>query len=557
MKSHVLMVALISVSLMIAGPACSQDPAWLWARSAVGVGGSSQDKGFSATTDAYGNVFFAGTFQSNSFTIGSFTLIRTGTGNIFLAKYDAAGNVLWATTATGNGYDMPYAVASDGWGNVVVAGLFSSQELTFGSISLVNAGLDDAFIVKYDPSGNVLWARQAGEYHRDHANAVAVDGSGNILLAGAFRSTSITFGSITILNPSSGYYDGFIVKYDPNGNVLWARGADGPGDNRPMSVSADPLGNVCMAGTFNGNYMTFDVGLSVTNKGQDDLFLAKYEGSGNVLWAKSVGGTNYDQGNSVTMDGAGNAYLAGMFTSETITFGTITLLNRGGNYNMADICLAKYDSAGNVLWATGAGGPQSDLAMSVATDAEGNFYATGHFYSDTCIFGSARLVNTNYNADLFVVKYNPACSVLWAVRAGGIYDDKGNAVAHGATGYLYLAGDFGSPFIVFGADTLENSGNTDIFLAKLDDNVTGTNETTGSHGLSVFPNPATGNITISFPADETGGHITVYNLQGQLLLQQAVNGKNNTVDVMILPTGLYVVKLTLNHEVRVGKFVKE
>jgi hypothetical protein len=120
----------------------------------------------------------------------------------------------------------------------------------------------------------------------------------------------------------------------------------------------------------------------------------------------------------------------------------------------------------------------------------------------------------------------------------GKYDDKGNAVAHDATGYLYLAGDFGSPFIIFGADTLENSGNTDIFLAKLDDNVTGTSETPGLHGLAIFPNPATGNITISFPADETGGHITVYNLQGQLLLQQAVNGKNNTVDVMILPTGL-------------------
>ncbi len=556
MKSHFFLVAFISVSLMIAGPACSQDPSWLWARSAEGNGGAGNEAGLSVTSDATGNVFVTGYFTGNILKLGSFTLTRTGTGNVFLAKYDAAGNVLWATTATGTGYDVPYAVATDAAGNVIVAGSFSSPEITFGSVSLINAGIEDAFIVKYDAAGNAVWAQRAGEANWDNAHALALDGAGNIYLAGAFRSDSITFGPISLPNTFPGIYDAFLAKYDPEGNVIWARAAGGPGNNLPMTVSSGPSGNVCVAGTFGGSHMTFDVGLSVTNNGLDDLFLARYDGSGNVLWAKSVGGTNYDQGNSVVMDGTGNAYLAGMFSSETITFGTITLLNIAGGYYTADICLAKYDSAGNVLWAAGAGGPQSDLAMSVTTDPAGNVYATGHFYSDTCTFGSTRLVNTDYDADLFVVKYNPTGSVLWAVRAGGTDDDKGISLARDANGYLYLTGNFNSPFITFGADTLENSGNTDLFLAKLDDNITGTSETPGSQGLALYPNPATGHITVSVPGDASGGHITVYNLQGQLLLQQTITGNTNRFDVTVLPPGMYIARVSGRYGVSVRKFMK-
>ena len=553
MKNPILRLAFIALFCLPAGRSFSQSTEWLWAK---GAGGPNDEMGVSAATDASGNVFVAGYFKSLTLTLGSFTLTRTGSCNVFLAKYDAGGNVIWATSAPGTDYDIPFAVATDASGNVLVAGLFSSPVITFGSISLTNAGIEDAFVAKYDAAGNVMWAKRAGGADWDNARALAVDGEGNVYLSGSFRSPSITFGSITLTNTAAGMYDAFLVKYDASGNVLWANEAGGPGNNEPISLATDQAGNVFITGNFTGSIMTFG-SLTVTNHGLDDLFIAKYDASGNVLWAKSEGGSREDNCYSVATDGAGNAYITGMFRSETISIGTIVLMNSAGWYPTTDVFLAKYDGSGNVLWAFGAGGPQNDQANSVATDAEGNVFSAGFFYSDTAHFGSTTLVNTNDHADLFLVKFNPAGSVQWALRAGGTDDDNANSVAKDATGNLYMTGIFASPFIPFGSDTLINAGAGDLFLARLDDNITGIGESAISGGLSLFPNPAENRVTIASLPGLSVGRITVFNLEGEQYLQQDVSGTAPRLDIRTLPPGLYFVRLVSYQGVLAGKFMKK
>ena len=553
MKNPILCLAFIALFCLHAGWSFSQSTEWLWAKSA---GGPNDEMGVSVATDASGNAFVAGYFKSPSLTLGSFTLTRTGSCNVFLAKYDAGGNVIWATSATGTDYDIPFAVATDASGNVVVAGLFSSPVITFGSISLTNAGVQDAFVAKYDAAGNVMWAKRAGGADWDNARAVAVDGPGNIYLAGSFRSPSITFGSITLTNTAAGMYDAFLVKYDSDGNVVWADATGGPGNNDPISLSTDPMGNVFITGNFSGSIMTFGP-LTVTNHGLDDLFIAKYDASGNVLWAKSEGGSREDWCYSVSADISGNAYITGMFRSETISFGTIFLNNSAGNYHSMDIYLAKFDGSGSVLWATGAGGFDNDMANSVVTDPGGNVFITGFFYSNSITFGSTTLVNTNTHSDMFLAKYNPAGSVLWALRSGGTDDDNGNSVARDATGSICMTGIFASPVINFGSDTLINAGAGDLFLARLDDNITGIGESAISKGLSLFPNPAADWIKISSLPGAAFGRITVYNLEGQQYLQQDVSGTASRLDISALPPGLYFARLVSKQGVLVGKLMKK
>jgi hypothetical protein len=143
-------------------------------------------------------VFVTGYFNSPAIAFGSTTLTNFGNTNAFIAKYGANGNVLWAKSAGGNVIDEGQSTSTDGNGNVFITGYFSSPTITFGSILLTNAGNDNVFIAKYDSLGNVIWAKSAGGSSIDEGQSISTDGNGNVYVSGWFSSPTIAFGS-TIL----------------------------------------------------------------------------------------------------------------------------------------------------------------------------------------------------------------------------------------------------------------------------------------------------------------------------------------------------------------------
>jgi hypothetical protein len=343
----------------------------LWAKSAGSSGNAlTGGRAYSVAVDVSGNAFVIGEFNTPIFPIGSDTLTCKGNFDIFLAKYDTNGNELWAKSAGGTVDDVPYSVAVDASGNAFIAGYFESDTLSFGSDSLTNTGsASDIFLTKYDANGNVLWARKAGGTHLDYGTSVAVDDSGNAYMAGYFADSVLTFGSTDLVNSNPGYYnDIFLVKYDANGTVIWAKSADGTNVSNKFHVAVDVSGNAYLTGSFVTPNITFG-SFTLTNvnaTGSEDIFLAKYDINGNVLWAKSAGGHAPDESFSVAVDISGNSYVAGGFYSDTISFDSITLTKVSTIYG--DIFLAKYDSNGNVLWTKNAGGTDDQSATSIAVD---------------------------------------------------------------------------------------------------------------------------------------------------------------------------------------------
>ena len=277
----------------------------------------------------------------------------------------------WVKGVGGSSYNS--RVATDNYGNVLMTGTYFSLNTGFDFILLSPVGASDFFIAKYDSSGNVIWAKSAEGSKNDESNSICTDSLGNIYVTGEFKSDTIYFGSTYLVKTdTSNMFDLFIAKYDSSGNILWAQKAGGFGiaPVYSRSISIDNFGNSYITGEFNGQII-FDT-TNLISGNSFDVFIAKYDYSGNLKWAKSFIGTGPDYSTSIDAHGAESIYITGYFNGANITFGNIVLANsHPGNQ---DIFIAKFDLSGNLIWAQKAGGTNTDVASCIITDNSSNVY---------------------------------------------------------------------------------------------------------------------------------------------------------------------------------------
>jgi len=356
-------------------------------------------------------------------------------------------------------------VSSDAAGNAYATGTVSSPAL-FDNIS-IPCNVSDVFLTKYDSSGNILWANVGGGPLLDQANDIATDASGNSYVVGAIQTNGIyptaQFGSFTLTG--HGDVDWLVVKYDTLGNVVWAKNYGSTAGDIAEGVTLDPAGNLYVTGLFSST-MTVE-GVTVTSKGLFDVFLAKFDPNGTLLWLKTAGGTGADIAHGVVSDSLGNVGIVGEFQN-TATFGSHSVRAAG----LGDAFIAKYDSAGNNLWVHNGGGTISfeiDAARAIGVDGLNNFYIAGD-YSGTATFDGLSVPNTGTSGtDIFIAKYNTSGAIQWLHHAGGPPSDMGYSIGVDQTGNSWVSGFAASgPGVVFDTITLPPLGNEYIFLAKYD-----------------------------------------------------------------------------------------
>ncbi len=521
---------LISITVFFTIKCFSQVTNWAWVKYGVTNGGSGAA---GIACDRYGNSIIVGEYGGATITFGGITLTNNGNNsNGYVVKFDPNGTVLWAKSAGGN------SVAVDLNGNIYITGSFSGTSVTFDSFTLTNYGGSDIFIAKYDPSGNVIWAESFGGTTNDFGNGIATDKNGNVYIAGAYNSSSVSFGSTILTN--TGGSDVFIVKCDTNGNVLWA---DNAGGNiyydGATSISVDTIGNAYITGYYLSNPIMFG-SIPLSNLGgMDNFFVAKYNSSGNIQWAKSAGVNDGGRGNSIKTDAIGNSYITGTFGEQTFTLGSITLSNPG-------VFIVKYNSSGNVVWAKSAGGTSLNAeGYAVDIDEQGNSYITGYFDGTTIVFGNTTLTNTSLADDIYVAEYDSSGNPVWAASCGGTANDNANGIAVDANQNMIIAGNFSSYNISFGGISLVNSspGTSDAFIAKLK-NVTGIEENPLDKGISISPNPFTSQTTISFSTEQTNTTIKITDILGKEIKAINFTGKQCTIEKGTMQAGIYFVQIT-------------
>ncbi len=371
----------------------------------------------------------------------------------------------WARRAGGSGNECAYSVYVDNSGRRFICGAYTSPSLSFGEMTIYNNGGADLFIAAFDPSGDILWLYGAGAEGNEEAYSISGDGNGKVSICGYYTSASISMGGSTLTNAGTGYTDIFTAVFDNQGSVLWASSAGGTLNDEAYGISMNAAGETVITGYFASNSIQFG-SQTYTNAapGYSDLFLVSYGPNGNVAWSTHTGSDYGEAGYSVRHDPQGNILVTGGFGSTTLTFGNTTLINQG----WANLFLAKYTASGAVTWARSAGGNNVDEAYRICTDQGGNIYLAGYFTSASIAFGSTTLMNSaSGTSDVFIAKYNGNGIAQWALKAGGTEWESPYALGCDNTGNLFVSGSFNSNALLAGNTTLNNAGNSDIFLMKI------------------------------------------------------------------------------------------
>ena len=308
----------------------------LWVKSAKGSG-LYQEEAFGIIADKSGNVYVTGVFDTAKITFGSITLTRISSQeDLFIVKYDNAGNVLWAKNAGRTGGSFGCSVSLDNTGNLYVAGQFGGNPITFGSLSVPSSS--SIFLVKYTPAGTPLWIESPSGPGNGRAWFCTTDIYNDIYITGYYSDTSLTFGSHKIINTYPSTEDFFVVKYDSLGKALWAKDGGGRNYDEGYCVSTNLYGDAYVSGSFG----LFGIDTIVFDNDSIfppdtvfpyNAFIIKLDSAGNMLCHTSIIGAA-DDNNSVTVDPLrDNVYFGSdLFGGLKYPFGRDTINGSGGEY---------------------------------------------------------------------------------------------------------------------------------------------------------------------------------------------------------------------------------
>ncbi len=544
-----------------------------------------------------------------------------------LASFSNAESQVWKwaiNCSNPNRECEAWPVALDPYGNVYESGmLYNTSSIhdtittTWGSSSVINYGEhSQVIVVSSDSNGTYRWALGTIDSNGTYMINIVTDTFGNIYLYGIYFGT-MTLGTRTITDVTgNGMY--FLAKINNSGSVTWLKNVASKSTIGDFFYSGglgiDKSGKPYVSGIYNGYSITIGT-TTLINSSSDlstcDIFLAKFDTSGNPVWAKSYGGNKKDYILSLTVADDGSVYSSGFFYSSSITIGSNTITNptSGG---VPYIYLCKYNSNGIAEWAKSSPGHSWDIIRNMATDRWGNVYLVGG-YTDTLSFGLATVPVISMTIDNFILKFDSLGNTKWGrTLSGSIYDMVTFGIAPDICGNIWVSGggvssisgdplilalyDTGGVFIdslslQSGGDdqsalTVDNRGNLyiggdyllspfnlgsvtltlpvgvteELFLAKYSypfsfcpvGAALGLTEQGSQNDLSLYPNPVSNDLSVI--SNEKINNVIITNVLGQLLYVGDYNSKKVEVDVSGLKAGLYFINI---NQSKIKKFVKE
>jgi hypothetical protein len=368
---------------------------------------------------------------------------------ITLFNFSYSQGFQWAKKIGGTGEDRAKFIVTDRLGYIYTLGTFKeTADLDPGSNTSnhISRGEADVFVMKQSYNGDLMWVTTVGGSKEDFASSLSVDNDGNVYIAGEFQDTVDFAAGVAQAQMIASGIDIFILKLNGLGDFVWVKKLSGPESEYIHCIKHDDVGNFYITGYFE-DIVDFDpttAVFSLTAVSQD-VFVAKYTSSGNLIWAKKMGGPSVDVGFSLAVDAVGNVITTGSFEL-TADFNPGSSTHNLVSNAYTDIFISKLNSSGDFIWAKSIGGGYADRGSAVALDKQNNIYLTGAF-SDTVDFNpGAGVFNLNGNTgvmdDIFILMLDSSGNFKWANNIGGALDDCSFAIELDEDKNIYIAGTF-------------------------------------------------------------------------------------------------------------------
>jgi hypothetical protein len=529
----------------INNPASSQTIFW-----SNHIGSEFGDYGSSGVCDDLGNFYHAGTFYGLYCYTQTDTLVRQGINDLFLVKYDPSGNEKWVHRIGGdNAFSQEHiTVYHDSISkSIFIAGSFSGT-VNFGSGILTSGGEADIFLAKYDPNGNSLWAKKVGGTGYDGYARIAFDKNGNIFMCGTASSTANFDGFVVAKG-------GFLAKFDPEGNCMWAKNKIAWAPYFDSQIQLGGL-KVFNSDIFLGGCTQVDATITIdtlvlTHKGFYSSLICCFDSTGTAKWIREGISKLSISVSDIAIDENGNIFQTGYF-KDSINFNGSIIKSSPGKREMF---LVKYDKTGQFKWAGISNGGSYAEGFNLTYARDGNIVVVGRF-AGTVHFGSNQVQSIS-NEDMFLAGYDSLGNCLGVSAYGNGY---GTGVCEDNDGNLFFTFLFNQSTLL-GSTSYTSYGGTDIILAKCSA-ITGIEEkkSAAQNQLAIYANPNTGKCNITIPDEFVNEkHLTlqVFDSRGRLVQQASVEITDGKImlNLEAQAKGLYNAILSNGRKSYSGKIV--
>lgn len=491
------------------------------------LGGEGYDVGVGMAIDKYGNyycTYFGGLIFGNS--------TNNGCYDIYISKFKSTGGIDWLRGIGGPQCDYTGGIFCDDSSNIYVSGVFSQWiDLTDTIISFNSER--KVVTVKYDSSGNLLWAKPYTMCNDCDVGNFEYSSDGFYYTMGSFNDTLVIENVILHTDKTNHY----IAKFNLNGGLIWVKKLEGVYSSQ-HSIKSDRYDNLYLVGTF-AKDLIFNSNKLVSN-GSYDAFILKLDKNGSTIWQKSFGGYWQDKLWDLDIDGFGNIYTVGEFGGD--------LELDGKQFNGRNtFSILKFDSNGIFQWIEQI---DSCSANCIAVDSFGSSYVAGSYWGKLELDFTTISNPGNFDKGLFT-RYSPNGQLRWVTHTEGDAHCSPYDIVNDGKSHLYVTGrfdahpSFGNGTMILGDDILTPMGAPDVFVTRIYDAIPlGINNLFEGDHFNVYPNPNKGEMYISHNSF-FDGVISLYNLSGLLVFEQSIQFENNTN--VNLPSdfasGLYFIKL--------------